>query len=524
MKTYYDIHCHIFNKDVIIRKLVNVVQSLLTIKDMVDKQVTAEELKYQLNGINKTLTDVTQETSEDVYKVLDSVYKGNVITTPLMFDLTYADDNDDDEHDNRRYRSRIKHTFWVMSAILIPYLRGKARRKYKDDELVKAIDSIREEVKKFNKSFEKKSDKEVEIFDNANYGQQIEDLEYLAGKYKTIRPFFSVDPRREYKGKINTIENLKQKLLGDNAKFAGIKLYAPAGFSPTDPVLMGTKKQKGVYQFCIENNIPITAHNSNAGFACLSTILKVRGDVLLNDSIVRPKNPIKFENKFFSRKAAEAISERAKILNHPRLWALVLKKYPDLTINFAHFGGSSQIMEYVNYSINEKEIDRDEFEDGLLSLPQAKRELVASAYKRKRGKMILRDDFTISERAEIWNAMYSAGLIDNWTKAIFDLIKNPKYPNVYTDLSCFSTGMLLRSAENNELTFTIKKELTTFKNSFFDKLSNYEKSKILYGSDFFLAQFFGPTMERYFADFKDAFGNDFDIIAADNPKRFLHDS
>ncbi|MBT6006987.1 MAG: hypothetical protein HOG79_14805, partial [Prolixibacteraceae bacterium] len=92
-----------------------------------------------------------------------------------------------------------------------------------------------------------------------------------------------------------------------------------------------------------------------------------------------------------------------------------------------------------------------------------------------------------------------------------------------TDLSCFSEGMLVHSPKNNELTFSIKEELGTFKNSFYNKLSDYEKSKFLYGSDFFLAQFFGPTMEQYYADFKEAFGDDFDIIASVNPKRFLND-
>ncbi len=523
MKTYYDIHCHIFNKDVIIRKLVNVVQSLLTIKDMIDGPISEAEFEYQLNGINKTLHNVTKDTSEDVFKVLNSVYQGKIITTPLMFDLTYADDNDDEDHDNRRYRRRIKLTFWLMSSVIIPYIRRKARHKFKNDKLTKAIDAMRDKVKEFNKSFEKKSDEEVEIFDNANFGQQIEDLEYIAGKYKTVRPFFSVDPRREYKGKINTIKNLKEKLLSANAKFAGIKLYAPAGFSPTDPVLMGTPKQKGVYQFCIENKIPITAHNSNAGFACLSTILNVKGHVKSKNAIVNINGPIKFDNLFFSKYANEAIAERADTLNHPKLWEIVLKKYPDLTINFAHFGGSSQILEYVNYEINKKSIDVDIFENEIQFLSKTDREIISSAFRKKRSKMLLRDNFTITERAEIWNAMYRAGFINNWTKAIFDLIKNPNYPNVYTDLSCFSSGTLLRSAETNELTFTIKKELRTFKINFFDKLTTYEKSKILYGSDYFLAQFFGPTIERYFADFKEVFGSDFDIIASDNPKRFLND-
>jgi len=523
MKTYYDIHCHIFNKDVIIRKLVNVVQSLLTIKDMLDEEISAEELKYKIDGINKTLVGVTQDSSEDVFKTLNDVYKGEVVTTPLMFDLSYADDNDDDEHSNKRYRHRIKRTLWLLSAVVIPYICSKAKRKYKNNELIDAIHIIRNNVKEFNKSFDKKSNEEVEIFADANFTQQINDLEYLAEKYETIRPFFSVDPRREYKGKINTIENLKQKLLGANAKFAGIKLYAPAGFSPTDPILMGTTKQKGVYAFCQEHKIPITVHNSNAGFACLSTVLNVRGHVLLNDSITKKNGHIKFENRFFSRKASKAISERAKILNHPRLWALVLKKYPNLTINFAHFGGSNQIMEYVNYSIYEKKIDNEVFEDTILNVKKNLRNIIASAFHKKRGKMILRDNLTIAERAEIWNAMYRAGLIDNWAKAIFDLVKNPKYPNAYTDLSCFSSGLLIKDPTDNQLTFTIKEALKTFKHSIFNNLTDYEKSKILYGSDFFLTQFFGPSMERYFADFKDAFGDDFDIIASTNPKRFLND-
>jgi len=522
MKSYYDIHCHIFNKDVIIRKLVNVVQSLLAIKDMLDSEVSAEELKYKIDGINNTLLGVTQDSSEDVFKTLDPVYKGKVITTPLMFDLSYADDNDDDEHSNKRYRRRIKRTFWLLSAVVIPYVRGKVKRKFKNVELVEAIDKIRDGVKEFNKSFDKKSDEEVEIFDNANYTQQINDLEYLAGKYKNIRPFFSVDPRREYKGKINTIENLKQKLLGESAKFAGIKLYAPAGFSPTDPILMGTAKQQGVYELCQKHNIPITVHNSNAGFACLSTVLKVRGHVLLNDSVTKKNGNIKFRNRFFSRKASEAISERAKLLNHPKLWTLVLKKHPNLTINFAHFGGSTQIMEYVNYSIYKKKIDDEVFEDAILNVPKNLRDPIALAFHKKRGKMILRENLTITERAEVWNAMYRAGLIDNWAKAIFDLVKNPKYPNAYTDLSCFSSGILIKDPENNKLTFTIEEELKTFKHSFFNKLTDYEKSKILYGSDFFLAQFFGPTMEQYLSDFKEAFGEDFDIIASKNPERFLN--
>ena len=522
MKTYYDIHCHIFNKDVIIRKLVNIVQSLVAIKDMLQKGITEAELKYKIDGINSTLQKVTQDTSEDVFLALNKVYQGKLVTTPLMFDLTYADDNDDDEHKNKRYRKRIKRIFWLLSVLVIPFIRRKVKRKFKNDQLVKSIEEIRENVKKFHKSFDKKSDKEVEIFEDANYEQQISDLEFLAEKYPTIRPFFSVDPRREYKAKINTIENLKQKILAPDSKFTGVKLYAPAGFSPTDPVLMGNDIQEGVYSLCEKNKIPITVHNSNAGFACLSTVLNVRGHVNLNNAIVNINQRITFENKFFSIKASEAIQERAKILNHPKLWRLVLEKYPNLTINFAHFGGSGQIMEYVNYAIDETKIDVDIFEDALLHLNETDKATIAAAYKQRGKRMVLRNNLIIAERAKVWNAMYRAGLIDNWAKAIFDIIKNPDYPNAYTDLSCFSEGTIIQSPENDKLTFSIKEELESFKQNFYDKLSPYEKSKILYGSDFFLAQFFGPTMKQYFADFKEVFGDDFDTIASKNPEKFLN--
>ncbi|MEN8117743.1 MAG: hypothetical protein ABFS16_12230 [Bacteroidota bacterium] len=521
MPTYYDIHCHIFNKDVVIRKLVNVVQSLLTIKDLLESEVKAEEIKYKIEGIDKTLQEVTQDSSEEVFLALEKIYKGDVISTPLMFDLTYADDNDDDEHKNKRYRKRIKRVFWLLS-VAIPFIKSRANRKLKSEDLSKAFDEIHKKVKDFHKSFERKSDEEVEIFDDANYEQQIADLEFLAGKYKNIKPFFSVDPRREYKGNVNMADKIKEKILVDDAKFSGIKIYAPAGFSPTDPVLMGTKKQQGIYALCEQNRIPITVHNSNSGFACFSSVLKVRGDVLINGNFLKPKRPLTFDYRFFSRNVSKAIAERAKKLNHPQLWELVLKKFPNLTINFAHFGGSGQVMEYVNYSIPHTKIDEDEFEDAILPLSKKEKEIIRSAYTLKRGKMNLKDNLTIAERADVWNALYRAGFIDNWAKAIFDLVKNPKYPNAYTDLSCFSEGRLIESPVNQKLTFSIKEELTTFKHSFFDKLKDYEKSKILYGSDYYLTQFFGPSMEQYFADFKAAFGADFDIIASNNPERFLN--
>src|SRR5660398_166025 len=87
----------------------------------------------------------------------------------------------------------------------------------------------------------------------------------------------------------------------------------------------------------------------------LSKNLLINGHIYLNNKIKEVKNyNHTFEHDFFSLKASEAIQERARLLNHPEIWRLVLEKYPKLTINFAHFGGAGQIMEYINYILSEK--------------------------------------------------------------------------------------------------------------------------------------------------------------------------
>lgn len=520
MKTYYDIHCHIFNKDIVIRKLVNVVQSLVILRNMVEGEFSEAELKLKIEGINKTLSEVTQEKSEDVFNVLDKIYGGKVIVTPLMFDLTYADDNDDDIHKNRRYSNRIEFVLKTV-AKLMPILKFKIKNK----ELKKSLNPLKQNLLEFARVFSKPTDKEIELFDDSNFEQQIEDLEKLSKKNERVKPFFSVDPRREYKAKDVILSLAKDKVSGNDAKFSGIKLYAPAGFSPTDPVLMGSNNSSGLYAFCQEKKIPITVHNSNAGFACLSKQLQVHGHIYVNDEIKLLDNELHiFDEHFLSKHAGDAIKERAKTLNHPKLWKLVLEKFPELVINFAHFGGSDQIMEYIKYDLPDK-IEIKTFEKYLKNCKPENKNLVDSIYTRKRKYMYQTKHFSFEDRKIIWNIMHAAGLIDNWAKAIFEIIRDKKYPNAYTDLSCFSEGKLIDLADDNSKkpVFTIKFTLENFKRNFFDKINDYEKSKILYGSDFFLAQFFGPTMEQYFADFKEAFGDDFDIIASDNPKRFLNE-
>ena len=106
--------------------------------------------------------------------------------------------------------------------------------------------------------------------------------------------------------------------------FIGVKLYPPMGFRPIDNAGIGTDfpdhvktrlgEQPGetldralgrLYDWCAANNVPIMAH------------------------------------AVASNEAGPGYGLRA----NPKFWALVLKKYPTLRINMAHFGGFRQLGE-----------------------------------------------------------------------------------------------------------------------------------------------------------------------------------
>ena len=518
MSEFYDIHCHVFNRNVVIRRLANVVQSLVEIQNTIDQNVWAAKLQ----SISDTLKIPIQPTSEMVYQSLNSAYDGEFILTPLMMDLTYADDNDGTEAQDRRFKNRLKRIVRT-SLILITAL----KRLTRSVELKELLTILREDLKQFHTQIKREADTDISVFDDANYIQQFEELKALAKKFPNVKPFYGIDPRQERNNENarSVIEQINEHIIESDRLFAGFKIYAPVGFSPTDPVLMGEGDKEGVYHFCERHSIPITVHCSNSGFATLSTNLRVIGDIRVKGQVTQaPVGPIAFDYKFFGKNAGKAIKERAEILNHPKIWEKVLQKHPGLIINFAHFGGSGQIMDYTYYRIHEVEFHEDEFNERISHLEEDKKDKIRNVFLKKGQKMILRENISLTDRKEAWNAMYYAGMINNWAKAIYDIVSKPEYPNAYTDLSCFSEGDMLDLPGDgtSEKVYTIRENLRNFKINVFDKFTDYEKGKMLYGSDYFLLEFYGATIKQYIKDFKEVFGDDFELIAKTNPEKFLH--
>ena len=111
-------------------------------------------------------------------------------------------------------------------------------------------------------------------------------VEAINEKYNRIRmlPFIAADPNREDVTGI-IIDALR------GGVFKGVKIYPVMGFRPDD------KRLYPIYQYCVENNTPITAHCENGGIPGLQEYYH---------------------------------------LADPKYWSAVLKDFPTLTLNLAH--------------------------------------------------------------------------------------------------------------------------------------------------------------------------------------------
>ena len=85
--------------------------------------------------------------------------------------------------------------------------------------------------------------------------------------------------------------------------FAGIKVYPQLGFDPYPDKPEELEKVKYLYDFCVTHRVPITTHCSDAGFK---------------------------------------VGEFDPLTSPEGRWKKVLAAYPELTLNFAHFGAESR--------------------------------------------------------------------------------------------------------------------------------------------------------------------------------------
>lgn len=156
-----------------------------------------------------------------------------------------------------------------------------------------------------------------------SYQEQIEDMERLILKFPDrILPFAAMNPLNKH---MKTIFN-NLFLTGNN--FGGIKIYSSMGHLPSHPALMP------VYEVCETKGIPVTVHCSGATVHTTEHRFKSIPYMVVGSD---GKPVLKEESGWFWTKADYSW------FNDPRHWEPVLRLYPKLRLNLAHFGGYEEI-------------------------------------------------------------------------------------------------------------------------------------------------------------------------------------
>lgn len=163
------------------------------------------------------------------------------------------------------------------------------------------------------------------------FKEQIDDIKKIS-KDRAIIPFLALDPRRvDAKGKDENLYELFLNVFTDpETPFFGVKCYPALGYKPSDVRL------DPIFQICAEKNIPVLTH---CGGETVSTFKK--------------KVRVKDENGYHKFKIpGKKRDDRARYLNEPEHWEPVLEKYNNLKLNFGHFGGDDNWLNFGKFEKN----------------------------------------------------------------------------------------------------------------------------------------------------------------------------
>lgn len=159
-----------------------------------------------------------------------------------------------------------------------------------------------------------------------SFEEQMDEILKLTSKStdtdNPIVPFFAVDPRRiKPENDTDLLDLFLKGFPMEGTSFFGVKIYPCLGYLPSDARL------KPIFEICESKNIPIVSH---CGGSLVSTFERKTSDklVLTQNFDANDKVEIEFSNN----------NDMGDFLNQPEHWLNVLKIFPKLKINIAHFG------------------------------------------------------------------------------------------------------------------------------------------------------------------------------------------
>jgi predicted TIM-barrel fold metal-dependent hydrolase len=331
----YDAHCHIFTLEYAVKEVKSMLHDMLdgsypwskpSSKDMLSTtlgtqslQGTWSDLKALLQQLYELLRAAKGSEEENLHFLQSEAKKAfpsdGLRIIPLMMDIFYMfaypinKDKDIQSADKLKMASLDEKlyqdcwneilddfTAYVKSPAKALKAVGESGRGEHAERALRVVGderSITETLKL--KSGALKSTSKEGFYQTDGFCYHMNNLLALVKKQKgKLYPFIAIDPRRP--GMIDTL--LSGRFIKGKERFYGVKLYPRMGYHPQ------SKPMNAVYKYCNDNNLPIIFHCGQGGFPPSET-WKYAGF----------GNPINFEP--------------------------VVKKYPNLKIDFAHFGSSA---------------------------------------------------------------------------------------------------------------------------------------------------------------------------------------
>lgn len=351
-----DIHCHLFNAQYAIMELASASWNHLwgnyPHKEGLAITKATRGIIETLDGVKDfaawiaRLLAVALSDCEGNYKTsLENFAQSklgenaSLIMTPLMMDIYFAlDDNEDEKSLERggRRAAPIVETFAIsrdqqkdfeahfkkIEKMIRKEFEGiqpdTKRRSLPDDKLAVIFDNAKNELLATPKKIRLGVDPYEGIELSPGYKKHMLELEELSNNYPgKVFPFLAVDPRR-----IGIMKLIDLKVNKGKGIFKGVKIYPPLGYLPTHPNL------EPVFEYCSQYDIPITLHCSPGGMQNFRSENYVRS----------------WEGNNHAEDFKNTGGNKSSFYTAPDKWKPVLMKWPNLRINFAHFGGGDQLV------------------------------------------------------------------------------------------------------------------------------------------------------------------------------------
>jgi predicted TIM-barrel fold metal-dependent hydrolase len=189
-----------------------------------------------------------------------------------------------------------------------------------------------------------------------NFQSQLAEVRQLKLSYlNELIPFICVDPRSGNPDAV--LDTVKIHL--ERYGFGGIKLYPPLGFYPFDPRL------EKIYAYAEQYQIPVLTHTSQGGIFYQGDELsmdhmhpmtfgnnrarRVRLDGTTEDRDLSFSEDVRKTRRFLGKTWGKGKRNEEFKLNFadPMNYLIVLKRFPQLKLCMAHFGGDGQIEKFV---------------------------------------------------------------------------------------------------------------------------------------------------------------------------------